>query len=238
MTSVNTATTAAASTSSTAKSAYNNKSQSIDSKDSLNTTYSDFLKLLTTQLQNQDPLAPMDSDKFTSQLVSFSQVEQQLKSNDQLKKLVDQNTSMINQSGLQYIGLNVRYAGSDISHDVGKTQQISYNLDKAATKVDVAILDAAGKKIWSTTGDVTAGTHQFTWPGVNDLGIEAGAGNYSVAINSFDSTGKPTTIDSSLIGKVDGVETKDGVVLLNIGKQQISQSKVSAAFATMQAANN
>src|SRR5689334_16849053 len=79
--------------------------------------YTQFLRMLTTQLQNQDPLSPMDTAQFTQQLVMFSNVEQQLKSNDYLQKLLSLNTLSLTSIGLGYVGLKVFSPGSSFQLD-------------------------------------------------------------------------------------------------------------------------
>src|ERR1700744_3953324 len=78
----------------------------------LNTDYDTFLQLLTTQLKNQDPLSPMDTNQFTQQLVEFAQVEQQMKSNDQLGSLVSMEQSAQQTTALAYVGSTVVVDGS------------------------------------------------------------------------------------------------------------------------------
>src|SRR5438045_3902850 len=95
----------------------------------LNQNFNQFLTLLTTQLKNQDPLSPMDSTQFTNQLVSFSQVEQQIRTNDNLTKLLANSNTAQTTLGLSYIGLTVQMDGDTFKY-FGKDATMTYTLPK------------------------------------------------------------------------------------------------------------
>src|SRR4051812_46180014 len=115
-----------------------------------------FLQLLTTQLKNQNPLDPMDTNAFTQQLVQFSSVEQQLKTNDYLSALVQSNGSSTNTNAVSYIGKTVTASGTR-SELVGGKAVWNFTLKDAAT-ANVTIKDANGNVVYTEKGDLKAGT--------------------------------------------------------------------------------
>jgi len=132
--------------------------------DKLSGNFDTFLKLLTTQLQNQDPTKPMDTNEFTQQLVQYSQVEQQIKTNDQLKSVSTNMQKSASASAVGYLGQNVQVDGATAPLANGEAQW-SYNLPNAASKVQLTVMDSAGKTIKFLSGDATAGNHWSKWDG-------------------------------------------------------------------------
>jgi len=191
-----------------------------------------FLTLLTTQLQNQDPLNPMDSNQFTQQLVEFSQVEQQINTNDNLQKLIDGVQSSQFASSVGYIGKSIEATGAHagIKADGGANWQ--YNLPSEAKSVTLAVADANGKTVFSQSGDTAAGGHSFAWNGKDAAGNHMPAGVYTLTISASDPKGQPITAATSISGIVDGVETVAGVQGLLVGGQSIPVSDVTKVLAT------
>src|SRR6201981_1569760 len=111
VTSPNSGANSAASAASQAAS--NSTSQAAGASKTLSSNFDTFLTLLTTQLQNQDPLSPMDSNQFTQQLVQFSQVEQQINTNDNLKSLITQGANQTGAYAVSYLGKAVTIAGGN-----------------------------------------------------------------------------------------------------------------------------
>lgn len=211
MTTVNTATAA---TSTTASSTTQND------VNALNTNFNDFLSLLTTQLQNQDPLSPMDSTQFTNQLVQFSSVEQQIKSNDTLTKLLSAQTLNMTALGVSFIGKNVQVTGDNFSIDgSGTTQHLAYTLPSSAATGTISITDGDGNVVYTKSmSDLGAGTHDFTWDGTTTSGTAAPAGKYTLTVSASDDTGGSLNVTTFVPGYVSGVQTADdGSLQLNVG---------------------
>lgn len=193
-------------------------------RSSLNANFDDFLTLLTTQLQNQDPLSPMDSTQFTNQLVQFSSVEQQIKSNDTLTKLLSAQTLNMTSLGVSFIGKNVQVAGKDFSIDgTGATQNFAYTLPSTATKGTIAVTDADGNVVFTKDmTDLSTGTHAFTWDGATDAGGQAPAGDYTLAVSATDDGGNSLNVTGFVPGHVSGIQTADdGSLLLNVGNNTV-----------------
>src|SRR5437764_13925984 len=119
----------------------------------LSGNFSTFLTLLTTQLKNQDPTSPMDSNAFTQQLVMYSQVEQQIDSNTNLKTLISQGTSNAAAVTTGYLGKKVSITNGNASLSGGAANW-SYNLDTVAATTQLTVTDASGKAVYSGTGAI------------------------------------------------------------------------------------
>jgi flagellar basal-body rod modification protein FlgD len=155
--------------------------------------YDTFLVLLTAQLQNQDPLAPMDSTQFTQQLVQFSQVEQQIRTNEQLEGLVGQYQAASAGAALSYLGKDA-IIEADETYLAGGEANWAYNLPQTAEEITVTVRNSSGRAIYSTTASSgTAGEHLFTWDGTMDGGGTAPDGVYTLDIEALDSAGKDIT---------------------------------------------
>ena len=179
-----------------------------------------FLSLLTTQLKNQDPLSPMDSNQFTQQIVQMTGVEQQLATNDLLKKLVSNTTSGV-ATAVSLIGKEVR-AESDLAALKDHKATWAYKLDRAATDVKLEVLDSKGRVVASSAPtENKAGDHQFVWNGKSAAGTDLAEGTYSLRVTAKDSAGSvvPSTVFAD--GLVTGVEQADGATLLTINGAQI-----------------
>ena len=127
-----------------------------------------FLTLLTTQLQNQNPLDPLDTNQFTQQLVQFAGVEQQLKSNDQLKSLVDLGKATQATQALIYVGNNVSVDGSTAQFKTSATWNLLADKDSTAT---VNITNSAGNVVYTGKYTLKSGNGTFVWDGKGNDGI-------------------------------------------------------------------
>lgn len=191
-----------------------------------------FLRLLTTQLKNQDPLSPLDSNEFTAQIVQMTGVEQQLMTNDLLAMLVGMNDGGLAGS-VNLIGQTVT-AETDKAVLEGGAARWTYELDRNATSVKYEILNAQGVSIWSRTdASVAGGERSLEWDGANSLGgKQADGGTYSLRVTATGSGGE--TINSSIraTGVATGVQTIDGQTVVSIGKLKIPVSSIIGVQAT------
>ncbi len=202
--------------------------------DKLTDDYTTFLKLLTTQLQNQDPTNPMDSSQFTQQLVMYSQVEQQIKSNQKLDALINgQNSSGVG-SSLGYLGKTIEMDGAYFTSDATTGGSFNYTLSDVATSATIKIYDESGTLVRTQSGESgTLGKHTVTWDGKDDDGNQLSAGIYGVSVTATSSTGASITTKVTTNGKVDGVEKDStGAVVLDVGKIQVSLDKILAIHDT------
>jgi len=186
--------------------------------------FQDFLKLLTTQLRNQDPTAPLDTNQFTQQLVMFAQVEQQLATNQSLERLLRlQETSQLTALA-PLIGRTVEAQASSIVLQDGSARG-SYTLRADATATMLTIRDGAGRIVAQSPGQTRAGRHEFAWDGRDASGRRLPDGVYAVRVEaSYGSTSEaaPTTV----IGRITGAERSEGGLKLAIGRLAIDAAAV------------
>lgn len=175
----------------------------------LNQDFDQFLRLLTTQLQNQDPLSPMDSTEFTNQLVAFSGVEQQIKTNEQLQNLLAFQTLNLTAVGLSFIGKNVEVQDSSFRADGSSSTSLSYVMRAGAEKGTIAITDADGKTVYSADADLTPGTNKFVWDGKDKNGVPVPPGTYTLKVSAMDKDNNSLNLTTFVPGFVEGIESGD-----------------------------
>ncbi|MCW5690307.1 MAG: flagellar biosynthesis protein FlgD [Pseudolabrys sp.] len=186
--------------------------------------FTTFLQLLTTQLQNQNPLEPLDTNQFTQQLVQFAQVEQQMKSNDQLASLLALEKSAQQTTALAYVGQTVVVDGSTTALDAtGATW--SFNATKVAT-ASVTIKDATGQTAYTGTFPVNPGPQKFTWDGHGTDGKTWPAGNYTMSVTATDASGKSVGISTEVQAVVDSVDVTQDPPLLSINGADYTMDKI------------
>jgi len=173
-----------------------------------------FLTLLTTQLQNQNPLDPLDTNQFTQQLVQFAGVEQQLKSNDQLKALVEIEKTAQSTNALIYVGTNVAVDGSTQKFDGSATWNLK--AEKSATAA-ITITNSTGQTVYSGNYTLSQGNASFVWDGKGKDGTQYPTGTYKLTATAKDSTGKDVAIATEIQGIVDSVDLTASPPLLSIG---------------------
>jgi flagellar basal-body rod modification protein FlgD len=188
--------------------------------------FSQFLQLLTTQLQNQDPLSPMDSTEFTNQLVQFSQVEQQINSNQKLDSLLALQLASISSVALGYVGLDISYISSDMHYDGETPVDINYALSSEAVTCKINVYDEEGELVYSGDAPRDTGTNKVTWNGTKTNGTPVEEGTYTVKIDALDKDNK--TIENSTVvsGHVRGIETQNGVVYVLVGERAVAISSI------------
>ena len=191
-------------------------SQSAGAKAKLNEDLNRFLTLLVTQLQNQDPLDPLDATEFTSQLVQFASVEQQIFQNSNLEKLLNlQETNQISQM-VDFIGKRVEYFGQELSLEKGNAE-FSYVMPSGVVDANVNISNSAGLNVFFAKGDATAGKHTVIWDGVDKNGNQQSDGKYSVLVSGTDPQGNLVTIEHLMVGSGSGAGVDESQVKLFIG---------------------
>jgi flagellar basal-body rod modification protein FlgD len=188
-----------------------------------------FLQLLTTQLRNQNPLDPLDTNQFTQQLVQFSSVEQQLKTNDFLSALVQANTNTTQTNAVGFIGKTVTAAGTRSELVNGKA---TWNFKLAdAANVMVSIKDANGNTVYTESGPLQAGQGEFNWDGTTSTGARAPAGSYSISMVGINTEGKTVPISTEVTGVVTGVDFTGSEPVLMVGSARLNLSGVTSVKA-------
>jgi flagellar basal-body rod modification protein FlgD len=187
----------------------------------------DFLKLLSVQLQYQDPLKPMENTEFIAQMAQFSTLEGITNMNESLAGMSDQVLSMNNLSTTDLIGRNIKVYGDKVDLVAGESPQIDYVLYKAASKVEISILDASGTIVKTiNTGSKEAGANTFVWDGTDSIGNPRAAGTYSVSINATTKEGTQVTARAITNNLVDGVTYENGVPYLMVQGSTVSLNDI------------
>lgn len=188
-----------------------------------------FLTLLTTQLQNQNPLDPLDTNQFTQQLVQFAQVEQQLKSNDQLTSLVNIEKAAQSTQALVFVGAKVAVDGStaQLAQDSAGKNSATWNLNapKDASAV-INITNSTGQTVYSGNFTLNSGNASFVWDGKGTDGTQWPAGSYKMSVTAKDSTGQTVAVSTEIQGTVDSVDLTATPALLSIGGQNYTVDKI------------
>lgn len=175
--------------------------------------FDDFLLLLTTQLENQDPLNPLESTEFVAQLVSFTEVEQSINTNAHLEKLVAMLGTNQQTAAVGYLGKTVEAKGDTAMLREGQAH-FTYSLPRQAASASLTVTDASGKVVFSGPAKLTAGAHDFVWDGRDANGILQPEGAYRIAVKAKDSAGATVPVSSTVMGRVVGVEqTSNGIFL-------------------------
>ncbi|NFV79669.1 flagellar hook assembly protein FlgD [Magnetospirillum aberrantis] len=202
---------------------------SSSSSTSLSASYEMFLTLLTTQLQTQNPLDPVDSTEFTSQLATYASLEQQIETNDKLDSVLSSMDSLSFSTGVGYIGLTVEAEGDTLSVDSDGTVDGSwkYELDSAAEDVTLTIVDSSGNTVWSGSGETSAGSHSLTWDGTDSDGDAVSSGEYTLVVTATDADGDSIDTTTSIVGTVTAVDSSSGSTVLEIGDTEIDLSDVT-----------
>ena len=213
-----------------AKTVNPNNSGLTNSLESLASNFTNFISLLTTQLKNQDPTDPMETNEFTQELIGFSEVQQSLETNTNLKSLLAAtNAASINNS-ISYVNQLIEADTDTINQKTGKPlPEMSYTLPQNTKTTAINITDAAGNIVKTFVGDVSAGKHKLTWDGKNNAGNSVTDGNYKIKISALDADGKEiegsTTTVTDYVSQVDFV---NGVSTLYFGDVAFTADKIKS----------
>lgn len=193
---------------------------------SLSSNFSDFLSLLMTQLQNQDPSSPMDSSQFTQELVQFSSVEQQIGTNQDLTQLIQlTQASQIEQSS-SMLGKPVVATSSQLALQNG-TAQIEFNTT-TPENVAIAVYNADGSQIQTASVTSTAGSNTWTWNGENAQGQQMADGAYTVTVTEIGTNGSTSQVPFTITGTVTAVQSNSGTVDVQMGGLTLPFSDVTS----------
>jgi flagellar basal-body rod modification protein FlgD len=193
------------------------------SRTTLAKNFDTFLTLLTSQLKNQDPLSPIDSNEFTQQLVQYSQVEQQIKTNDMLSLLTAQQKATSTTAALSYLGRTATLKSDATTLSDGGANW-TYSLAAGATATTLSVLDSSGRAVFSTAGSSKPGETPFTWDGKMSNGVQAPNGTYRLAVKATDGNGAAITTSVNVSEKITGVDLSgaDASVTTVTGKRAMA----------------
>ena len=222
---IDSSTSAALAASSNASSATANAS-SANPATGLAQNFNTFLTLLTTQLQNQDPLSPMDTDQFTNQLVEFSQVEQQINTNSNLQQLIALQSAGESISALPLVGQQIEYNSATAPLTNGQANFV-YTLPAATAGTALTVTDANGDVVYTQPGQTAAGTFVFNWNGRTNTGVQLPDGDYTLKIQTTTAAnGTTVTPTIASVGTVASVGVQNGAATFTVGDLSIPLSEL------------
>ena len=191
----------------------------------LSNNYELFLSILTTQIQNQDPLNPMESAQYTEQLVQYSSVEQQIKTNDQLGDLLSVMAATTASGYVSYLGTHVTAAGNTTSLKDGEAEW-TYDTPESG-KARVEVRNNLGAVVFSEDAELSYGRNTYSWDGRTTAGSTAPEGEYTISIARYDANNRPTVpVATEISGTVDGIEFTSSGAVLKIGGVYVSAGAV------------
>ncbi len=205
--------------------ALNSASQTETSRAAIADNFDAFLSLLTTQLKHQNPLDPMDTNEFTAQLVQFSGVEQSIKTNENLEKLLALSGANTLTAAVGYIGKIVTASG-DTTALVNGQAQWSYTVGQDVSDATITIRDKFGQTVFTRQSSLISGTQTLLWDGKTTNGTNAPAGSYTISIDAKDSDGNKVNVDTTIIGFVESVDMTGTEPELTISGTKVKFSAV------------
>ena len=191
---------------------------------SLGSNFNQFLSLLTTQLQNQDPTAPVDSNQFTQELVEFTGVQQSVQTNTNLTQLISlQQGSEVLQSA-QVVGHQATVTAGQITLQHG-TGTLGFNT-VAAEPVQIAIVNSAGHAVRDVTLTSQAGANTWSWDGRDNAGNQLADGAYGVAVETGTSSANASAVPFSVVGTATGLTNGPSGLQLQLGALSVGLASV------------
>ncbi len=199
-------------------------SGTINSNAMIADNYQTFLTLLTTQLKNQNPLDPLDTNQFTQQLVQFAQVEQQMKSNEALTTLVSIEKNAQSTAALAYVGATVVVDGSNAQLS-NSSATWTLNVSKPSTAT-VTITDSTGQTAYTGTFAVNPGNQNFVWDGRGNDDKLWPDSNYKYKLTAVDANKQSVAISTEVQAVVDSVDLTQDPPMLSINGQNYTTDKI------------
>jgi flagellar basal-body rod modification protein FlgD len=188
-----------------------------------------FLTLLTTQLQNQDPLDPLDTNQFTEQLVEFASVEQQVDMNSNLQTLITMQQTSQSLQALQLVGANVTVNSNTaaLSNATSSPATWGFSSPSPATGT-VTITSSNGQVAYTGTVALSTGNQTYTWNGKGNNGVTWPDGNYTLSINATGATGQAVTVTTQMQGSVTAVNVNQNPPTVTVDGQSYPISAIQS----------
>ncbi len=177
----------------------------------------DFLKLLLTQMQNQDPANPMEDKEYMAQMAQFSSLEQLTQMNSSMKTMIGNNSQDQMVSAVGFIGKEVKAEGYTVSREGDSVSKVFYGLGEPVANAFINIYDN-NKNLVRTVqlGSKAEGTYEFEWDGKDYAGKDVPDGVYTIAMAAEDANGKPVMVKTEVSGEVTGVVSEGGQQYLHL----------------------
>jgi flagellar basal-body rod modification protein FlgD len=181
-------------------------------KSEISEDYDMFLRLMTAQLKNQDPLQPVDGTEFVAQLAQFSGVEQQIKTNERLDSLLGALTRSAAETSLGFLGRTVETASGRVEVEAGAPAPFAFEVGKPANKAVAVVADAEGIEVRRFDVDAsTLGRREAVWDGYDGIGNPASHdGVYTIRVEIYDDAGKKVIGELPVLTRAKVVEARIG----------------------------
>ncbi len=187
----------------------------------------DFLNLLIAQLKAQDPLDPMESTEFTTQLAQFNSLEQLIGINDNMEDLRKTQETGTNVQAVEFIGKTVKALGGAVSLEEGGPVDMRYELASDAAAVLIDIYDTSGNYVHTLeTSNIAAGEQSFEWDGTGGNGNNLPDGDYIFDVSAVDANNEMVPAIAYTNALVTGVEFLNGNAVLLAGGREIPLGSV------------
>jgi flagellar basal-body rod modification protein FlgD len=189
-------------------------------------TSEEFLSLLVSELQNQDPLNATSTTDFINQLTSYANFSQQQSINSNLGSLASSFSSLVTLNSVNYIGHTVE-AKTDTATLTNGSATFGYSLSSAAENVSITIKDSSGNTVWTGSGTGNSGSNTFTWDGTNSSGKQlSDGGQYTISVTATDSAGNSVLNYTTVTGMVTGIDTSTSTPSLTVNGVAVSASNI------------
>ena len=192
----------------------------------LSGNFSDFLTMLMTQLKNQDPSSPMDANQFTSELVQFSSVEQQINTNGNLTQLIQLTQASQVEQSASLIGKPVTVNSPQLALQKGAAE-VNFNTE-TAEPVAVTIYNSSGASVQTASLTSSAGANTWKWDGKAANGTTMPDGAYKVSITAVGVNGAAAQIPFTVTGTATSVQNNSGTVQVQMGGLTLPFSAVQS----------
>ena len=203
------------------------KTDSAESLSKFADDFDNFLQLLIVQLTNQDPTSPMETNEFTQQIVSFTEVEQSINTNKKLETLIDMQANNQSSYLVAFTGKSVEVDGSQITMKDEGDVRFSYEIsDEEITTAHITIRDAFGKTVFNGVGTTDAGRNVIAWDGLDNDGNRVDSGLYQIQVTEEDKEGILENVDTQVSGIVTGVVLDKDTPSLVVNGEEIPLDNV------------
>ena len=204
------------------------QSQALNSLTQKTVTQDDFLKLLISQLQNQDPLQPMDNQQFAAQLATFNSLGQLIDINSKLGSLQSTYAASNQLSATAMIGKEITSAANAVSLPSDGPAKIGFQLGANAARAVANVYNDAGVVVRQIDlGAQSAGEKSVAWDGKDDSGKRLTSGVYRFEITAVDAGGTKIAATGQLRGVVTGVKLSGSEAVLEVGGMEVPLSSVT-----------
>ncbi|WP_316188952.1 flagellar hook assembly protein FlgD [Bradyrhizobium sp. SZCCHNS1054] len=212
--------------SATSSTTSNSSTSSSSSSSSTAMSSTDFLKLLVSELQNQDPLNTTSVTDFVNQMTSYATFTEQSATNTSMSSLASSFSSLVTLNSVNYIGHTVE-AKSDTATLSNGSATYGYSLSSVASNVSISIKDSSGNTVWTGTGTGNAGSNSFTWDGKDSSGNQlSDGGQYTISVSATNAAGTSVLNYTTITGTVTGIDTSTSTPSLTVSGASVSAANI------------